>query len=175
MSNTYLDPFDKDSPPHVDGAEDGSIHETIDRDQWTPGQQLLAAWYEKHAVDGLVPPETPIDPLSPVFGLVHKIAVDRERDDFRYLIYGRTIAKQANMGMDGHWVSELVEPTRTVFLEHYRNLVRDPRLFVGRLVYVGLDIPNREWVRAVAPMGTPQQGVTRFIVFTETAESPRKV
>ena len=175
MSNTYLDPYDKDRQPHVAGAEDGSIVEMTDREEWSTGQRLLASWYETHASDGLVPPTTPIDQLGPLLGLVHKLVVDRERDDFRYLIFGRSIAKKANMGTDGQWVSEFIEPTRTVFLQHYRDLVAGPRLFVGRLVYVGIDIPNREWVRAVAPMGTPEQGVTHFIVFTETAADRRQL
>lgn len=174
MSNTYLDPYDRSRKPHSAEAHDGSIVEMPDRESWSCGQALLAEWYESHAVDGLVPPATPVDRLGPLIGLVHKLVVDRDRDDFRYLIYGRTIAKKANMGGDGQWVSDLIEPTRSVFLAHYRELVARPRLFVGRLRYEGIDIPNREWVRAVAPMGTAEEGVTHFIVFTETADDPRR-
>ena len=174
MSNTYLDPYDRSRKPHAAGAEDGSIVEMPDRATWSPGQTLLADWYDAHAVDGLVPPSTPVDLLGPLIGLVHKLVYDPERDDFRYLIFGRTIAKKSNMGGDGQWVSDLIEPTRSVFLAHYRDLVAHPRLFVGRLRYEGIDIPHREWVRAVAPMGTAADGVTHFIVFTETAHEPRR-
>lgn len=174
MSNTYLDPFDRTRKPHSAEADGGSILEMPDRASWSPGQELLATWYETHAVDGLVPAATPVDLLGPLIGLVHKLVVDRERDDFRYLIFGRSIAKKANMGSDGQWVSDLIEPTRTVFLAHYRALVAAPRLFVGRLRYEGIDIPNREWVRAVAPLGAAAEGVSHFIVFTETADDPRR-
>ena len=173
MSNTYLDPYDRSRKPHSAEADAGSIIEMPDRETWTPGQTLLASWYEAHAVDGLVPPSTPVDSLGPLLGLVHKLVVDRDRDDFRYLIYGRTIAKKSNMGGDGLWVSELIEPTRSVFLAHYRELVARPRLFVGRLRYEGIDIPNPEWVRATAPMGTAQDGVTHFIVFTAPDDGHR--
>ncbi|MDF1792042.1 MAG: hypothetical protein P1U88_09040 [Thalassobaculaceae bacterium] len=175
MSNTYLDPYDREKQPHSAGAEDGSILAMDDCSEWSAGQRLLAAWHQTHAIDGMVPPTTPVDALGPLIGLVHKLVVDRERDDFRYLIYGRSIAKKANMGLDGQWVSDLIEPTRSVFLDHYRTLAASPRLFVGRLVYVGIDIPNREWVRAVAPLGTPEQGCTHFIVFTETIDDPRRL
>lgn len=175
MSNTYLDTYDRTRQPHSAEADDGSILEMPDPRTWSPGQTLLAAWYELHAEDGLVPPSTPIDLLAPLIGMVHKLVVDPARNDFRYLIFGRSIAKKANMGGDGLWVSELIEPTRSVFLAHYRNLVAAPRLFVGRLHYDGINIPHREWVRAVAPLGTPQDGVTHFIVFTETAHDPQQV
>ncbi|SDG01908.1 MULTISPECIES: hypothetical protein [Thalassobaculum] len=175
MSNTYLDPYDRSRKPHSADADDGAIIEMPDRSTWSPGQGLLATWYETHAFEAMVPPSTPIDLLGPLIGLVHKLAVDRERDDFRYLIFGRSIAKKANMGGDGQWVSDLIEPTRSLFLAHYRSLVAAPRLFVGRLRYEGIDIPHREWVRAVAPMGTPEQGVTHFIVFTETAHDPQQI
>ena len=174
MTRTYLDPYDSSRKPHSAEAEGGTIVETPDRESWSPGQALLADWFDAHAVDGLVPPSTPVDLLGPVIGLVHKLVVDRARDDFRYLIYGRSIARKANMGNDGQWVSDLIEPTRSVFLAHYRDLVARPRLFVGRLRYDGIDIPNREWVRAAAPMGTAEDGVTHFIVFTETADDPRR-
>lgn len=175
MSNSYLDPYDRDNPPHLAGAKDGTIVEVDDRDQWSPGQRLFADWFEANAVDGLVPADAPVDALGPLFGFIHKLLVDRERDDFRYLIYGRSIAKKANMGMDGQWVSELPAPAGPVFLNHYRGLVRNPRLFVGRLTYVGLDMPYREWVRAVAPLGSAATGATHFIVFTETVADPRRI
>lgn len=170
MSNTYLDPYDTDNPPHVTGAEGGSITEVSDRSQWSRGQRALVDWHAGHARGEVVPSDTPIDPLSPLFGLVHKLGVDRDRDDFRYVIYGRTVAKHANMGMEGRWVSELVEPARGLFLEHYRDLLTHPRLFVGRLYYSGPDVRYRAWNRAVAPLGSPERGVTHFIVFTEVVE-----
>ena len=175
MSNTYLDPYDRSRKPHSADADDGAIIEMPDRVAWTPGQALLADWYETHAVDALVPPSTPVDRLSPLIGLVHKLIVDRARDDFRYLIFGRTIAKKANMGVDGQWVSDLIEPTRSVFLGHYRDLAARPRLFVGRLRYEGIDIPYREWVRAVAPLGTAEAGATHFIVFTDAVHDLRRI
>lgn len=175
MSTTYLDPYDRYRKPHSADAEAGSILEMPDPETWTSGQRLLARWYEDHAVDGLVPPSTPIDLLGPLIGLVHKLVVDHDRSDFRYLIYGRSIAKKANMGVDGQWVSELIEPTRSVFLQHYRTLVAAPRLFVGWLRYEGIDIPHREWVRAVAPMGSAQDGVTHFIVYSDTIHDPRQI
>jgi|GEM_PF-6303317 len=175
MSNTYLDPYDTDAPPHVAGAEGGIITENDDRDTWSPGQRQLASWFEAGAVAGLAPPDMPIDPLAPLLGFIHKLAVDREQDDFRYLIYGRAIAKHANMGMEGRFVSELVEPARSLFLTHYRDLVARPRLFVGQVVYRGTDVRYSTWPRGVAPLGTSQTGVTHFIVFTEAAGTePRR-
>lgn len=175
MSNTYLDPYDTEKAPHSALAEAGAIAEIGDRSGWTYGQDLLARWFEAHAAEGMVPPDTPIDQLGPIIGSVHKLICDRDEGDFRYLIFGRSIAKKANMGRDGMRVSDLIEPTRTVFLGHYGELIARPRLFVGRLTYVGLDVPNNEWVRAVAPLGTPQTGVTHFIVFTDTVQDARRI
>ncbi|MCR9073545.1 MAG: hypothetical protein NXI18_17795 [Alphaproteobacteria bacterium] len=173
MSNTYLDPYDSEREPHSARAETGSIVDMDDRSAWSYGQRLLAEWFEAHETEGLVPPDTPIDLLGPVLGYVHKLAYDRDENDFRYLIYGRSIAKKSNMGGDGTRVSDLIEPTRSVFLEHYRALVANPRLSVGRLTYQGTNVPNNEWIRAVAPLGRPGDGVTHFIVFTETVQDAR--
>ena len=167
MSSTYLDGYDAQAPNHFAGADGGRISELEDSSLWSPGQRQLADWYETGHEGGLVSPETPIDPLTVHFGYIHKLEVDRERDDFRYLIYGRSVAKHANMGMEGRWVSEMVEPARTLFLDHYRDLVARPRLFVGRLVYSGAGVRNRGWQRAVAPLGTAERGVTHFIVYTD--------
>ena len=174
MMNTYLDAYDRGRKPHSEGAHDGVISEIGDTREWTRGQRLLAQWYVENAVAGMVPPSTPVDQLSPLIGNVHKLLVDPGRNDFRYLIYGRTIAKKANMGGDRVWVSELIEPTRQIFLSHYRELAANPRLHVGILSYLGGDIPHREWVRASAPLGTPELGVTHFIVYTDTAEDARE-
>ncbi|MEQ8584855.1 MAG: hypothetical protein RLO01_05350 [Thalassobaculaceae bacterium] len=169
----YLDPYDAAKEPHSARAEEGRIVETPEPSSWTFGQRLLADWFTAHALDGMVPSDAPIDALGPVIGSVHKLVREPETDDFRYLIYGRTIARKANMGRDGMRVSELIEPTGSVMLEHYRTLAARPLLFVGRLTYVGLDIQNSEWVRAVTPLGRPETGVSHFIVFTDTVQDAR--
>ena len=174
INTFYLDPYDRDRKPHSAGAQDGFISEIGDTREWTQGQRMLAKWYVEHAVAGLVPPSTPMDQLSSLFGNVHKLLVDPDRNDFRYLIYGQSVAKKANMGGDRVWVSDLIEPTRRIFLTHYRDLVANPRLHVGILAYLGGDIPHREWVRAAAPLGTPDLGVTHFIVYTDTAQDARE-
>lgn len=172
MAISYLDPYDAGSPPHVHGAKGGSIEPTLDEAQWSTGQRLLAAWHRQHAIDDLVPPHAPIDALGPLLGSVHKLAVESDGLDFRYLIYGHHISRRANMGMQGKRVSELVEPARTIFLEHYRDLVVHPRLFVGDLIYDGSNIRHRVWARAVSPIGTKNTGVTGFIVFTMAKDVP---
>lgn len=169
----YLDPYDAAKEPHSAKAKDGWILETPEPSSWAVGQRLVADWFNAHAVDGMVPPDTPIDALGTVIGYVHKLACEPEGNDFRYVIYGRSIARKANMGGDGVRVSELIEPTASIMLRHYRALAAQPRFFAGRLTYAGVDIPNRDWIRADAPLGRPETGISHFIVFTDTAQDAR--
>lgn len=170
MPSYYIDETDPNSPPHSAGSLGGRIDEISDPGRWCTEQHALAAWHHRHAVDGLLPPDTPIDGLVRYLGHVHKVEVGRDGTDFRYRIYGSLIAGEANMRMQGRWVSELTEPTRTVILAHYQNLLREPRLFVGVLRYYGGTVHYPDWYRADSPVGTAEAGMTGVIVLTLPAE-----
>lgn len=167
MPSRYLDDIDPDSPSHAAGSPGGNIVEYAEDQRPSLEQLELRDWYRAQAVDGLVPPGTPIDRLARYLGHIHKLEVGRAGTDFRYRIYGGLVASEANMQMQGRWVSELPEPTSGIFIAHYRQLCAAPRLFVGELRYAGEEsIRHPVWLRADAPIGTADAGVTGFIVLT---------
>ncbi|GHD43310.1 hypothetical protein GCM10017083_09270 [Thalassobaculum fulvum] len=170
VPSQYLDDIDPDNPPHVAGSVGGNIVEIADPGRWYRAQHDFKAWFDRHAVAGFLPPGTPIDRLARHLGHVHKLEVGRDGEDFRYRIYGNLIAAEANMRMQGRWVSELPEPTRGIFLAHYRALLAAPRLFIGELRYVGDAMSHPVWYRAEAPIGMPETGMLGVIVLTRPTD-----
>lgn len=167
MTSQYLDDTNPDTPPHLAGSRGGAILEIADAGLWCPAQRDFVAWHARHAVDGFLPPGTPIDGLARYLGHIHKLEVGRNGKDFRYRIYGNIIAAEANLRMQDRWVSDLPEPARSIFLAHYEALLADPRLFVGELRYdEGGGMRHPVWHRASAPIGCPATGMLGVIVLT---------
>lgn len=166
MTSPYIDGTEPDGLPHMAGSTGARLVEISDPAQWRREQRALHDWFQAHAVGGLVPAAAPIDLLARHLGYVHKLQIGRDGTDFQYRIFGGQIASAANIHMQGRWASELMEPTRSLILAHYRDLAATPRLFIGSLVYEGDGVPNSRWYRAVAPIGTPETGVTGFVVMT---------
>lgn len=172
VPSRYLDDIDPECPSHAAGSPGGRIVEYAPDRRPSLQQLEFKEWFGASAVDGLVPPGTPIDRLARYLGHIHKLEVGRGGSDFYYRIYGNLVAAEANMRMQGRWVSELQEPTAGIFIAHYRQLCSKPRLFVGELRYAGGKAMRYPvWLRADAPIGTVDSGVTGFIVLTLPREA----
>ncbi len=153
MTDSFYGAYDPNAPPHMADATGVQIREVDDPDRWDPGQRAFADWVRGVWVSGLVPPSAPIEALGHYVGSVHKLAIVDGGADFVYRIYGERIKHAANLDLQSKSVGGLIEPARSAFLAHYRDLMERPRLFVGSVRYGGLIRSNPYWLRAAAPLG----------------------
>lgn len=165
MADDYLYRFDPNEPPHMADSTDVAIEPIENPADWPPPIATFIDWAGEQLTDGLVPMSAPIDGLSRHLGHIHKLAVVDDGADFEYRIYGEKIMGEANVNLQSRTVSLLIEPARSAFLGHYRELMAAPRLFVGRVRYGGLIRRHPIWLRAVAPAGTDGT-VEGFFVMT---------
>lgn len=170
MSSSYIDTYQPTRPPHAAPDASGFIEEVTDRNRWCAGQIAFADWFDAYASGAVLPTATPIDALGRYIGFVHKLEAAPGGTDFRYAIFASRVAQAANIHMQGQWMSSHATPFREIFADHYLELYRAPRLFVGELCYVSGTHKHPVWYRAVAPLGPGPDSVTGFIVLTMPRE-----
>jgi hypothetical protein len=154
MTSDYLGPSDPSRPSHFRGAKAGLITEASAPEHLSERQAMVRDWFEASRRGALVPEAAPMEPLAPLIGYLHKLRVDRGGADFHYMIYGNRVSALANISMNRRWVSELEEPARSIFLDHYRELTLNPRFHAGILEYDTPHIPHGRWERATVPLST---------------------
>ena len=162
--NSFTGRYDPNEPPHMVDSSDAFILEIHDRNEWDAPQRHFAEWVETHIRSGLMPYTAPIEDMAPYLGSMHKLAVVDGGADFAYRIYGEKIKDAANLDLQSKTVSGLIEPARSAFLDHYRDLLENPRLFVGTVRYAGLIRAHPVWHRCAVPAGSDT--VEGFFVLT---------
>lgn len=158
MNSDYLGPADPSKPSHFQGAKAGMITEASTPEHLSENQALVRDWFETNRQGSLVPESAPLETLASLIGYLHKLRIDGDGTDFHYVIYGDRVSALANLTMNRRWVSELEEPARSIFLDHYRDLTLEPRFYAGILEYDTPQIPHGRWERAVAPLSASGGG-----------------
>jgi len=105
--------------------------------------------------------------LKPWLGNIIVLEFDRERDDFRYRLYGSEIAALAGFDMTGKWVSDFRSEIGDLFSAQYRNAVQEKRLIVSRNSYLHSRAPC-DWERIICPV--ENGGQVQLVVANYTVE-----
>ncbi|WP_420403749.1 PAS domain-containing protein [Nisaea sp.] len=94
--------------------------------------------------------------LRPWLGNIMVLELDREREDFRYRLYGSEIAARSGFDMTGKWVSDFRSEIGDVFHSQYRKAVHEKRLIVSRNPYLHSRAPC-DWERIICPVASGEQ------------------
>ena len=91
--------------------------------------------------------------LKPWLGNIMVLELDRERQDFRYRLYGSEISARTGFDMTGKWVSDFRSEIGDVFRSQYHLAVRERRLVVSRNPYLHSRAPC-DWERIICPVAS---------------------
>jgi hypothetical protein len=146
-----LDPFVKEDPDPAD-FEDRRLG------------RLLDHWHGLARVNAL-PPTDAIDPDALVFILGWLMIIDPLDGgaDFKYRLYGSSIAELMGRDLTGCKVSDTFPEVAAFTSEVYRGVMRDARPVLTRHTPPQAIVVSR-WERLILPFGDADGRVARFLV-----------